>query len=126
MASSIAGRTIGLALSHAFEAAYVAQTIIRPITSALQTGFTKVAQISNGSAGNSGEPAGWVKAMDVGPTDPEAQQSRSRQRTAGTGTERHTRYINHAIACPEYDPDESRNSTLWKLQRHDGDEQSNQ
>jgi hypothetical protein len=66
MASSIAGGTIGLALSHAFEAAYVTQTIIRPITSALQTGFNKVAQIGNGNAGNSGEPAGWVKAMDFG------------------------------------------------------------
>jgi len=66
MAAGIAGGTIGLALSHAFEAAYVAQTIIRPITSALQTGFNKVAQIGSGSAGNSGEPAGWVKAMDFG------------------------------------------------------------
>src|SRR5713226_1550732 len=66
MASSIAGGTIGLALSHAFEAAYVAQTIIRPITSALQTGLNKVAQIGNGSAGNSGEPASWVRAMDFG------------------------------------------------------------
>ena len=66
MAAGIAGGTVGLALSHAFEAAYVAQTIIRPITSALQTGFNKVAQIGNGSAGNSGEPAGWVKAMDFG------------------------------------------------------------
>lgn len=66
MAASIAGGTIGLALSHAFEAAYVAQTIIRPITSALQTGFNKVAQIGNGSASNSGERSGWVKAMDIG------------------------------------------------------------
>ncbi|MGH7842809.1 MAG: P-type conjugative transfer protein TrbL [Candidatus Binataceae bacterium] len=66
MAASIAGGTIGLALSHAFEAAYVAQTIIRPITSALQTGFNKVAQIGNGSAGNNGEATGWVKAMDFG------------------------------------------------------------
>ncbi len=55
-----------LALCHAFEAAYVAQTIIRPITSALQTGFNKVAQISNGSAGNSGEATGWVNALDFG------------------------------------------------------------
>ncbi len=66
MAASIAGGTVGLSLSHAFEAAYVAQTIIRPITNALQTGFNKVAQIGNGSAGNSGEPAGWVRAMDFG------------------------------------------------------------
>jgi len=66
MAAGIAGGTIGLALNHAFEAAYVAQTIIRPITSALQTGFNKIAQIGSGSAGNSGEPATWVKAMDFG------------------------------------------------------------
>lgn len=66
MAASIAGGTIGLALSHAFEAAYVAQTIIRPITSALQTGFNKVAQIGNGSGDSNGEAAGWVKAMDFG------------------------------------------------------------
>jgi type IV secretion system protein TrbL len=66
MAAGIAGGTIGLALSHAFEAAYVAQTIIRPITSALQTGFNKVAQIGNSSAGNSGEATGWVRAVDFG------------------------------------------------------------
>src|SRR5579863_7053711 len=66
IAASIAGGTAGLALSHAFEAAYVAQTIIRPITSALQTGFDKVAQIGNGSAGSGSEATGWVKAMDFG------------------------------------------------------------
>ena len=65
-AAGIAGGTIGLALSHAFEAAYIAQTVIRPITSALQTGFNKVAQLGNGSAGNNSEAAGWVKAMDSG------------------------------------------------------------
>jgi hypothetical protein len=66
MAASIAGGTIGLAFSRAFEAAYVPQTIIRPITSALQTGFNKVAQIGNGNAGSSGDPTGWVRAMDFG------------------------------------------------------------
>jgi P-type conjugative transfer protein TrbL len=65
-AASIAGGTIGLALSHAFEAAFIAQTIIRPITSALQTGFNKVAQIGNGTADNKGEATGWVKTMDFG------------------------------------------------------------
>jgi hypothetical protein len=45
MAANIAGGTIGLALSHAFEAAFIAQTVIRPITSALQTGFSKAAQL---------------------------------------------------------------------------------
>jgi hypothetical protein len=66
LAAGIAGGTIGLALSHAFEAAYVAQTIIRPITSALQTGFNKVARIGNGSRDPIGEATGWVKAMDFG------------------------------------------------------------
>jgi len=66
MAASIAGGTVGLALSHAFEAAFIAQTVIRPITSALQTGFNKVAQVSNGNAGNNSEATGWVKAMDFG------------------------------------------------------------
>src|SRR5713101_7743144 len=66
IAAIIAGGTIGLALSHAFEAAYVAQTVIRPITSALQTGFNKVAQTGNGSAGNNSEATGWARAMDFG------------------------------------------------------------
>ena len=44
MAASIAGGTVGLALSHAFRGRFVAQTVIRPITSALQNGFNKVAQ----------------------------------------------------------------------------------
>ena len=48
-AAGIAGGTIGLALSHTFEAAYIAQTVIRPIASALQTGFNKVAQLGNAS-----------------------------------------------------------------------------
>ena len=65
-AAGIAGGTVGLALSHAFEAAYIAQTVIRPITSALQTGFNKVAQLGNGSAGTNSEAAGWVNAMDFG------------------------------------------------------------
>ncbi len=65
-AAGIAGGTVGLALSHAFEAAYIGQTVIRPITSALQTGFNKVAQLGNGSAGTNSEAAGWVNAMDFG------------------------------------------------------------
>ena len=65
-AASIAGGTVGLALSHAFEAAFIAQTVIRPITSALQTGFNKVAQIGNSGADKATEGAGWVNAMDFG------------------------------------------------------------
>ncbi len=65
MAASIAGGTMGLALSHAFEAAYMAQTIIRPVTSALQTGFNRIAPVGSVS-GKDGDATGWVKAMDFG------------------------------------------------------------
>ena len=65
-AASIAGGTVGLALSHAFEAAFIAQTVIRPISSALQTGFNKVAQLGKGGADTRNELAGWVNAMDFG------------------------------------------------------------
>jgi type IV secretion system protein TrbL len=66
LAASIAGGTLGLALSHAFEAAFIAQTVIRPITSAIQTGFNKVAQIGNSGGDKVTAGAGWVSAMDFG------------------------------------------------------------
>ena len=78
MAASIAGGTVGLALSHAFEAAFIAQTVIRPITSAIQTGFNKVAQLGNAGAGSSSEATGWVNAMDFG---------RQTQRLGNLGTD---------------------------------------
>jgi type IV secretion system protein TrbL len=78
MAAGIAGGTIGLALSHAFEAAFIAQTVIRPITSALHTGFNKVAQLGNAGAGTSSEATGWVNAMDFG---------RQTQRLGNLGTD---------------------------------------
>lgn len=66
-AAGIAGGTVGLALNHAFEAAYVAQTIVRPITTALQTGINKVAQIGNGSGDTNGAVTGSLNAMGFGP-----------------------------------------------------------
>jgi type IV secretion system protein TrbL len=66
IAASIAGGTIGLALNHAFEAAFIAQSVIRPITSALQTGFNKVSQLGSGSGDKATEAAGWVSAMTFG------------------------------------------------------------
>lgn len=66
MAASIAGGTIGLALNHAFESAYIAQTVIRPITSALQTGFNKVAHHGTGYRDSANEAASWMKTMDLG------------------------------------------------------------
>ncbi|MBF6571573.1 MAG: P-type conjugative transfer protein TrbL [Candidatus Binataceae bacterium] len=65
-AASIAGGTVGLALNHAFEAAFIAQTVIRPITSALQTGFNKVSQLGTGSGDKATEGAGWVSAITFG------------------------------------------------------------
>ena len=66
MASSIAGGTVGLALSHAFEPAFITQTIIRPITSALQTGFNKLSQIGSAGSDKTAEGSGWVNAMEIG------------------------------------------------------------
>ncbi|MGH7813776.1 MAG: P-type conjugative transfer protein TrbL [Candidatus Binataceae bacterium] len=64
MAASIAGGTVGLALSHAFEAAFIAQTVVRPVTSALQTGFNKIAQI--GKTDSNADGSGWARTMDFG------------------------------------------------------------
>lgn len=50
MAADLVGGTVGSALAHAFEAAYIAQTIVRPITGALQTGFNKIAHADDGNA----------------------------------------------------------------------------
>jgi len=65
-AASIAGGTIGLALSHAFEAAFIARTIVRPITSTLQGGFNKVSQIATTKSEGKNEATNWVSAMDFG------------------------------------------------------------
>jgi type IV secretion system protein TrbL len=77
-AAGIARGTIGLALSHAFEAAYIAQTVIRAIASALQTGFNKVAQLGSTNPASSSEGTGWVNAMDFG---------RQTQRLGNLGTD---------------------------------------
>ncbi|HLK82871.1 MAG TPA: P-type conjugative transfer protein TrbL [Xanthobacteraceae bacterium] len=66
IAASIAGGTIGLALSHAFEAAFVAQTVIRPITSALQSGFNKISQIGSGNGASASDAPAWLNAMELG------------------------------------------------------------
>jgi type IV secretion system protein TrbL len=66
MAASIAGGTIGLALSHAFEAAFITRSVVRPITSALQTGFNKASQIGSSKSDSKSEASNWVNAMDFG------------------------------------------------------------
>ena len=56
MAAELVGGTVGLALAHAFEAAYVAQTIVRPITSGLGA-IKKSVEALAGSKGGKASPA---------------------------------------------------------------------
>jgi type IV secretion system protein TrbL len=65
-AANIAGGTVGLALSHAFEAAFIARTIIRPLTSTLQTGFSKVSQIGGDKMDERNPASTWASVMDFG------------------------------------------------------------
>jgi P-type conjugative transfer protein TrbL len=66
IAAGIAGGTVGLALNHAFEAAYIAQTVIRPITSALQTGFSKLTKSDEAGTSGGSEGPVWARSMDAG------------------------------------------------------------
>ena len=47
---SLVGGTVGLALAHAFEAAYIAQTIVRPITSGLKKIHDGISGLAKGSS----------------------------------------------------------------------------
>jgi type IV secretion system protein TrbL len=81
-AASIAGGTVGLALSHAFEAAFIARTIIRPIASTLQTGFNAVSQIGGGKPDSRETASAWANAIDFG---------RQTQQLSNLGPDRGTR-----------------------------------
>lgn len=65
-AASIAGGTIGLALTHAFEAVFIARNVVQPITSALQAGSGKLAQLGSAATNHGSEPSSWVNAMEFG------------------------------------------------------------
>ena len=59
MAADLVGGTVGLALAHAFEAAYTAQTIARivnPITGGLKKVSEGVTSLGRGQNGTSGDP----------------------------------------------------------------------
>src|SRR5262244_3992805 len=63
MAAGITSGTVGLALSHAFEAAFIAQTVVRPITSALRHGFKMVGQLGHvAKEANDGDA--WLNSID--------------------------------------------------------------
>jgi hypothetical protein len=49
--------------SHAFEAAFIAQTVVRPVTSALQNGFKMVGQLGRGNRGGNDGDA-WLNTID--------------------------------------------------------------
>lgn len=59
--ASLVGGSIGLALAHAFEAAYIARTITNPITSAISSGYKKLSDNfrsgGDGKEGGSGDQA---------------------------------------------------------------------
>ena len=69
-AASIAGGTVGLALSHAFEAVFIARNVVQPITSALHAGSGKLARLGTAATNHRSEPASWINAMDFGRPDP--------------------------------------------------------
>lgn len=64
-AAGIVSGTVGLALSHAFEAAYVAQTIVRPITGALH-GLAKLSNMGSAGTRPSLDGAGGIMPLQVG------------------------------------------------------------
>lgn len=59
MAAELTGGTVGLALAHAFEAAYIAQTVVRPITSALHSGFSKISQNGASKTSPNSDAEAW-------------------------------------------------------------------
>jgi type IV secretion system protein TrbL len=63
-AASIAGGTVGLALSHAFEAAFITRSVVRPITGALQSGFNKVSAIGTNNSDLKSDARNWVNATN--------------------------------------------------------------
>jgi type IV secretion system protein TrbL len=83
--SSLVGGSIGLALTHAFEAAYIAQTIVRPITSGLKKIHDGISSRGNGS-GSTGAGDGVQTAMqDI---------LRQHQRRADAGASAATKVLN--------------------------------
>src|SRR5262249_2082398 len=62
-AAGTSGGTVDLALSHAFEAAFIAQTVVRPITSALQNGFKMAGKLGH-LAKESNDGDAWLNSID--------------------------------------------------------------
>jgi type IV secretion system protein TrbL len=85
--SSLVGGSIGLALTHAFEAAYIAQTIVRPITSGLKKIHDGISSRGNGS-GSTGAGDGVQTAMQ------DILRQHQRQSSADAGASAATKVLN--------------------------------
>jgi len=53
--ASFVGGSIGLALAHAFEATYIARTVVHPVTSALKKGFEGIANLTKSKESSGGD-----------------------------------------------------------------------
>ena len=84
--SSLVGGSIGLALAHAFEAAYIAQTIVRPITS----GLNKIHDTMSGKKGSSSANGG----NDVQAAMQDILSQHQRQSSADAGANAATKVLN--------------------------------
>jgi type IV secretion system protein TrbL len=85
--SSLVGGSIGLALAHAFEAAYIAQTIVRPITTGLKKihdGISGLAKASSSTGGGANVQAAMQDILG----------QHQRQRSAEAGSNAATKVLN--------------------------------
>ena len=87
MAADLVGGTVGLALAHAFEAAYIAQTIVRPITSGLKKIHDGISGIAKGSSSTGAGDGVQVAMQDI-------LRQHQRQSIADTGAGAATKVLN--------------------------------
>ena len=85
--SSLVGGSIGLALAHAFEAAYIAQTIVRPITSGLKKIHDGISSRGSGSS-SMGAGDGVQSAMQ------DILRQHQREKSADAGASAATKVLN--------------------------------
>jgi P-type conjugative transfer protein TrbL len=103
--ASLVGGSIGLALAHAFEAAYITQTIVRPITSGLKKIHDGVSSLAKGNGGNAG-------AGDMQGAMQDIMKQHQRQSSADAGAAAATKVLNPFNGQPpgyNYRPPDSSN-----------------
>jgi type IV secretion system protein TrbL len=85
--SSLVGGSIGLALAHAFEAAYIARTIVHPITSGLKKIHEGISGFAKGSS-STGASNGVQSAMQ------DILRQHQREKSADAGASAATKVLN--------------------------------